>query len=72
MTVSLQSTNENNRSVLVLTILHSGFVGRTIEYVNPISGFGFALVAAAKDSQARLLKLENKGFKTAEETDNLL
>ena len=33
--VTLQCTNAVNRSLLVLTILHSGFVGGTTEYVNP-------------------------------------
>ena len=35
MTVALQCTNVDNRSMLVLTILHAGSVGRTTEYVNP-------------------------------------
>ena len=35
MTVALQCTNAYDRSVLILTILHSGFVGGTTECVNP-------------------------------------
>ena len=36
LTVALHCTNVDNRSFLVLTLLHSGFVGRTTECVNPI------------------------------------
>ena len=34
MTAALQCTNVANRSGLVLTVLHSEFVGGTTEYVN--------------------------------------
>ena len=39
MTVALQYTNVANRVILILTILHSGFVGGTTEHVNPFSLF---------------------------------
>ena len=39
LTVVLQCTNVNNRSVSALTTLESGLVGRTTECVNPISMF---------------------------------
>ena len=33
--VALQTTSVDNRSILILTILHAGFVRGTTEYVNP-------------------------------------
>ena len=35
MTVALQCTSVDNRFIVILAMLHSGFVGRTTEYVKP-------------------------------------
>ena len=42
VTVALCSTNVNNRSVLILTIVHSGFVSGTTKFINPLFFVPFA------------------------------
>ena len=41
VTVALYCTNVNNRSAVVLTILRSGFVGRTTECINQLFCYKF-------------------------------
>ena len=59
LTVVLQCTNVNNRSVSALTTLESGLVGRTTECVNPIpflviKNFQFSTVLANSDCSEAL------------------